>query len=88
VTTAKLAPGAVVSSTVKDGSLLARHVRAGELPAGPKDDAGSQGPAGLQGAKGDRGDAGAAGQAGSAGIGVAGGFSSIRAAIACSYVAR
>ena len=74
VTTAKLAPSAVVSSTVKDASLLARDFRAGELPAGPKGDAGPQGPAGLQGPKGDKGDAGAAGQAGPAGIGLGGVF--------------
>jgi hypothetical protein len=46
---------AVSSSKVKDGSLLGRDFRAGQLPAGPA------GPAGIKGDKGDKGDTGAPG---------------------------
>jgi hypothetical protein len=49
VTTAKLAGNAVVSSRVKNGSLLKVDFAPGELPAGP---AGPQGPAGTPGISG------------------------------------
>jgi hypothetical protein len=52
-----IAKNAVISGKVKDGSLLAKDFKAGELPAGP------QGAPGAQGAKGDKGDTGDAGTA-------------------------
>jgi hypothetical protein len=68
----KLKAGSVTSRTVKDGSLLRRDFRAGELTtatraesqsgasgaAGPKGDAGPQGEKGEKGEKGDKGEAG------------------------------
>jgi hypothetical protein len=53
-----IAKGAVTSGKVQDGSLLARDLKAGQLPAGPK---GDTGPAGAKGEKGDKGDKGADG---------------------------
>jgi hypothetical protein len=52
-----IAKNAVISGKVKDGSLLAKDFKAGELPAGP------QGTPGAPGAKGDKGDPGDAGTA-------------------------
>jgi hypothetical protein len=52
-----LAKNAVTSTKVKDGVLLAKDFKAGELPAGAK---------GAQGAKGDKGDKGDTGDAGTA----------------------
>jgi hypothetical protein len=52
VGTAQLKANAVVSSKVKDGSLLATDFKAGQLPAGPpgqKGDTGDPGPPGLSG---------------------------------------
>ena len=43
VGTAQLKKNAVVSSKVKNGSLLKRDFRAGQLPAGPKGDTGAPG---------------------------------------------
>jgi len=43
---------AVRSSDVKNGGLLARDFRAGQLPAGPQGAQGPQGPQGLQGERG------------------------------------
>jgi hypothetical protein len=51
----ELAPNAVSSSKVKNGSLVSKDFRAGQLPAGER---GSQGLQGLQGPKGDNGDRG------------------------------
>ena len=48
----ELKTNAVTSSKVKDGRLLAKDFKAGQLPAGPR------GATGAQGAKGDKGDAG------------------------------
>jgi hypothetical protein len=52
---------AVTSSKVKDGSLLGKDFKAGQLPTGPKGDPGSTGPRGPQGLKGDKGDKGDSG---------------------------
>jgi hypothetical protein len=52
VGTAQLKANAVVSSKVKDGSLLATDFKAGQLPTGPpgrKGDTGDPGPSGLSG---------------------------------------
>jgi Collagen triple helix repeat (20 copies) len=54
----QLARNAVSSPKVRNGSLLMRDFKAGQLPAGAKGDAGAagpQGPAGPNGAKGDTG---------------------------------
>jgi hypothetical protein len=48
----ELKTNAVTSSKVKDGKLLAKDFKAGQLPAGPT------GATGAQGAKGDKGDPG------------------------------
>jgi Collagen triple helix repeat (20 copies) len=58
---------AVTSSKVKDGSLLGKDFKAGQLPAGPKGDPGSTGPQGPQGLKGDKGDRGDKGDKGDPG---------------------
>jgi hypothetical protein len=61
VGTAQLKSNAVISSKVKNRSLLAVDFKAGQLPRGPKGDQGDQGIQGLKGdkgAKGDKGDAG------------------------------
>ena len=62
----KLSPNSVTSRTVKDGSLLRRDFKAGQLPAatrveGATGAAGPAGPAGPQGEKGENGDTGPAG---------------------------
>jgi hypothetical protein len=57
VGTKQIRKNAVVSSRVKDRSLLARDFKAGQLPAGPQ---GKKGDTGLQGVKGDTGPAGSA----------------------------
>ena len=58
---AQLKANAVTSAKVKDGSLLARDFKAGQLPAG------KQGPAGATGATGPAGPTGPAGEPGAAG---------------------
>ena len=61
VGTAQLKSNAVISSKVKNRSLLAVDFKAGQLPKGAKGDQGIQGiqgPKGDKGAKGDKGDAG------------------------------
>jgi hypothetical protein len=64
VGTAQLQNNAVVSGKVKDGSLLARDFKSGQLPSGPAGPPGPPGPAGPAGAAGPEGQAGAAGPAG------------------------
>ena len=55
VGTRELKPSAVTSSRVKDGSLLGKDFKQGQLPQGPK---GDRGPKGDQGPPGPLGDAG------------------------------
>lgn len=62
VGTAQLKKNAVISSKVKDRSLLARDFKQGQLPAGSR---------GLQGEKGDKGDKGDTGNPGANGTAVA-----------------
>lgn len=52
--------GAVTSSEVRNGSLLATDFKLGQLPAGPRGQAGQPGPAGPQGPAGAPGPAGTA----------------------------
>jgi hypothetical protein len=49
VTTKKLAPNAVTTAKVLNGSLLKSDFKAGQLPAGPTGPAGPAGPSGLSG---------------------------------------
>lgn len=73
VGTAQLKGGAVTSTKVKNGSLLAKDFKKGQLPA-----AGRRGPAGAAGAPGAPGAQGPAGPAGATGAaGPRGGFSSV-----------
>jgi hypothetical protein len=74
---AQLKRGAVTSSKVRNGSLLATDFRAGQLPAGPqgppgpegpRGPAGPQGPQGLHGATGERGPAGPQGPSGATNV--------------------
>src|SRR3954447_25771688 len=51
----KIKPSTITSKQVKDGSLLGKDFKAGELPAGAKGDAGPKGDPGAPGAKGDTG---------------------------------
>lgn len=59
-----LATGAVTSSKVKDGSLLSRDFRPGQLPRGAQGDPGPVGPRGATGATGAAGATGATGARG------------------------
>jgi hypothetical protein len=74
VGTVQLKNDAVTSKKVKDGSLLARDFKAGQLPhgaqgaTGPAGPAGSAGPAGPAGARGPAGPAGAGGAQGPPGF--------------------
>ncbi len=74
---AQLKRGAVTSSKVRNGSLLSRDFRPGQLPAGPQGPAGPagprgpEGPPGPHGATGERGPAGPQGQAGATNVTVA-----------------
>jgi len=78
VGTAQLKSDAVVSSKVKNGSLLAADFKPGQLPRGARGAVGPAGPAGPQGAQGAQGPAGAAGAQGSQGPkGDAGGLASV-----------
>ena len=61
---ATLPKNSVTTIQVKNGSLLAKDFKKGQLKAGPR---GPAGPAGATGAKGAKGDPGAAGAAGAAG---------------------
>jgi hypothetical protein len=73
VGTRQLRRGAVTSAKVKDGSLLARNFKRGQLPrgaagpAGPQGAAGAVGPAGATGATGPQGAPGPQGRPGAAG---------------------
>ncbi|WP_354699009.1 hypothetical protein DSM112329_04710 [Paraconexibacter sp. AEG42_29] len=67
VKTVDLAPSAVTSTKVADGSLLKRDFAAGQLPAGEPGPAGAPGTAGAPGApgaKGEKGDPGPKGDPG------------------------
>lgn len=55
VGTKQLKKNAVTSAKVKNGSLLRRDFRAGQIPAGPQGPQGIQGPQGPQGARGPAG---------------------------------
>jgi hypothetical protein len=68
VGTPQLKANAVVSSKVKDGSLLGRDFKAGQLPRGPQGEPGQAGAQGPAGPKGDKGAAGAQGAEGPAGF--------------------
>src|SRR5712672_4351622 len=61
VGTPQLKANAVVSSKVKNGSLLNKDFKAGQIPAGPRGAAGPAGPVGATGAIGATGATGAAG---------------------------
>jgi hypothetical protein len=65
----KLKPDSVTSRTVKDGSLLRRDFKAGQLPAATRVEgaAGATGAAGAQGEKGEKGDKGDKGETGPVG---------------------
>lgn len=63
----QIKPGAVTSSDVRNGTLLAGDFKAGQLPAGPAGERGAPGPAGAAGAKGDPGGQGAPGAPGEPG---------------------
>ena len=67
VGTPQLKGDAVVSSKVKDGSLLAKDFKAGQLPRGAQGTPGQQGAEGPAGPKGDTGARGPAGAQGSQG---------------------
>ena len=62
-----LAANAVTSGKVRNGSLVAKDFKAGELPKGATGAAGTQGAGGKNGANGANGPAGAAGAVGPAG---------------------
>lgn len=53
-----IAKNAITSAKVKDGSLLRKDFKSGQIPAGPRGPAGATGPAGAKGDKGDKGDIG------------------------------
>jgi hypothetical protein len=61
---AQLKRNAVTSSKVRNGSLLSRDFRPGQLPAGPQGPAGPPGPEGPRGLTGERGPVGERGPAG------------------------
>ena len=68
VGTAQLRKGAIVSSKVKNGSLLTKDLKAGQLRAGAVGSRGAQGASGSQGSTGDTGPQGDTGAAGPSGI--------------------
>jgi hypothetical protein len=55
VGTKQLKKNAVISSKVKNGSLLRADFKSGQIPAGPRGPQGPQGPQGIQGAQGAQG---------------------------------
>jgi Collagen triple helix repeat (20 copies) len=63
----QLKRNAVTSSKVRNGSLLRRDFRAGQLPAGPRGPQGPQGPQGPEGPRGLTGERGPVGERGPAG---------------------
>jgi hypothetical protein len=63
----QIRPNAVTSSKVKDGSLLSKDFKAGQLPKGAKGDPGATGPQGPQGAQGAPGSQGLKGDKGDKG---------------------
>jgi hypothetical protein len=65
VGTAQLKSNAVISSKVKDHSLLKADFASGQIPAGPRGAPGAPGPPGSAGARGPTGPAGPAGASGS-----------------------
>ena len=67
VGTKQLKRNAVISSKVKNGSLLRRDFRAGQIPAGARGPAGATGPQGFTGATGATGAQGPTGATGAAG---------------------
>jgi hypothetical protein len=67
VTSPKIAPNAVVSAKVKDGSLTLKDFRSGALRGTVVGPAGAPGPAGAQGPQGPAGPAGPAGPSGTPG---------------------
>ena len=67
VGSAQVRADAISSAKVRDGGLLARDFRAGQLPAGPTGATGARGPNGARGATGPAGPAGAIGPPGPAG---------------------
>jgi len=66
VGTKQLKSNAVISSKVKNGSLLKADFKSGQIPAGPQGPAGPAGPAGSAGQAGPAGPAGPPGPPGSA----------------------
>ncbi len=64
----QLKRNAVTSSKVRNGSLLRRDFRRGQLPRGPRGFTGPQGPAGERGPAGPAGAAGPAGPAGATNV--------------------
>lgn len=64
---AQIKNNAVTSNKVKDGSLLARDFKSGQLPSGAKGDVGAQGQLGPSGSPGAAGAAGATGLTGATG---------------------
>ena len=68
VGTKQLKSNAVISSKVKNSSLLAADFKAGQLPQGPKGDKGDKGDSGAPGAPGAPGATGAPGAPGDPGV--------------------
>src|SRR5687767_14354951 len=68
VGTVQIRNDAIVSSKVKNRTLLARDFKAGQLPAGPRGPKGDQGERGPRGETGPAGPVGARGPAGPAGL--------------------
>jgi hypothetical protein len=90
VKTKHIAKNAVTTGKVKDGSLLGKDFKAGQLVAGAP---GPAGPAGTQGTQGSKGDPGAKGDKGDAGPGtrmvsseVLGGYTTVIGTTCTNYV--
>lgn len=67
ITASDLAGNAVTSSKIRDGSMLAKDFKAGQLVAGARGSTGAAGPRGATGARGATGENGADGADGAAG---------------------